>query len=114
VTDIEDSRFVADAPEDRTMECLADLREALGSEVVVHFTVEAPVVVTEDTRELAVDVGTESEEGLERRANEGRSAFVARLNPRTQARPGQPIRLTVDTARLNFFDPETSAGLYGD
>ena len=39
--------------------------------------------------------------------------MVARLNPRTRARKGEPIELVVDTHRLHFFDPEDSSAIYG-
>jgi multiple sugar transport system ATP-binding protein len=87
------------------------LVEALGSEVIVHFTMDAPVVLTEDTRELAGDVGAESVERLERRAREGRADFVARLGPRTAVRTGEPLDLAVDTKRMHFFDPETGVAI---
>ncbi len=32
--------------------------------------------------------------------------MVARLNPRTDGRKGEPIELVVDTHRLHFFDPD--------
>ena len=38
------------------------LREALGSEIMVHFTVDAQQAVTEDVRELAEDVGDDRAE----------------------------------------------------
>ena len=34
-----------------------EMREALGSEVLVHFTIAAPQAVTDDVRELVEDVG---------------------------------------------------------
>jgi multiple sugar transport system ATP-binding protein len=112
--DLEDASILGDVPEDRRLSAVVDLAEALGAEILIHFTVEAPVVLTEDTRELAVDVGTESVEDLHRRAAEGTSIFVARLSPRTQAREGSRVELAVDTSRLHFFDPETGLGIYGE
>jgi multiple sugar transport system ATP-binding protein len=112
--DFEDSSLVPRAPEDRRIPAKVDLREALGSEVLIHFTVKAPVVVTEDTRELAVDVGAEALEDLEQVAQEGESTFVAQLSPRTRARRGEPIELYVDTSRFHFFDPDTGLGIYTD
>jgi multiple sugar transport system ATP-binding protein len=110
--DIEDASLAGEAPEDRRMPATVDLREALGSEVLIHFTVEAPIVLTEDTRELATDVGTVELEDLEARAKEARSTFVASLNPRTDAREGERVELVVDTHRLHFFDPESGRGVF--
>ncbi|HWO70862.1 MAG TPA: sn-glycerol-3-phosphate ABC transporter ATP-binding protein UgpC [Actinomycetota bacterium] len=110
--DIEDASLVADAPPDRRIRAVVDLREALGSEILIHFQVRAPMVLTEDTRELAVDVGTEALERLEERARAAVSSFVAQLNPRTGAREGEPIELVVDTSRMHFFDVETGLGIY--
>ena len=111
--DMEDASLVQGAPEDRLISSTVDLREALGSEVLVHFGVDAPIVLTEDTRELAVDVGAEALEDLEERAKRAKSAFVAQLSPRTRLREGDRMEVVVDTNRLHFFDPETGLGIYG-
>jgi multiple sugar transport system ATP-binding protein len=111
--DMEDAALVSDAPQNRRLTASVDLREALGSEILVHFVVDAPMVLTEDTKELAVDVGTEALEDLEERAKEAKSAFVAQLNPRTRANEGESLELVVDTKRLHFFDPENGLGIYG-
>jgi multiple sugar transport system ATP-binding protein len=105
--DVEDAEIARDAPSDRRFRTTVDLREALGSEVLVHFTVAAPPVLTEDTKELARDLGIQ-EAG---RVPEATTTFVARLDPRTRARVREPIELVVDTARLHFFDPETGLGI---
>jgi multiple sugar transport system ATP-binding protein len=110
--DMEDASLISEVPQDRRIEATVDLREALGSEILVHFTVEAPIVLTEDTRELARDVSKEVLATLEDRAKEARTAFVAQLNPRTKAQEGEKIALFVDTKRLHFFDPETGLGIY--
>jgi multiple sugar transport system ATP-binding protein len=111
--DMEDASLVQDPQEDRVISSTVDLREALGSEVLVHFTVNAPIVLTEDTRELAVDVGTEALESLEEKAKQSTSVFVAQLSPRTRLREGDRLSVVVDTNRLHFFDPETGLGIYG-
>jgi len=111
---LEDATLVSDAPGDRRIATTVDLVEALGSEVLVHFTVQAPPVLTEDTKELAADMGTDALTTLEDRAKAATSVFVARLSPATDAREKQPIELFVDTARFHFFDPETGLGIYGD
>ncbi len=108
-----DDAAIVEAPEDRRLRVVPDLIESLGSEKLLHFTIDAPIVLTEDVRDLAVDVGSEHLEQLEREAEHGRSAFVAALNPKTDAQEGQPIELAVDTARVHLFDPETGLGIYG-
>jgi multiple sugar transport system ATP-binding protein len=110
--DMEDATLVSDAPANRRIRSHVILREALGADVLVHFGVRARPVITEDTKELAKDVGTEVLEAVERGAESGEWIFLARLNPRTQAEKGQPIELVVDTSRLHFFDPETGRGIY--
>jgi multiple sugar transport system ATP-binding protein len=112
--DMEDASFAGDPREDRTIRAKVELREALGSDVVVHFPVDAPAVVTEDVKELAEDVGQEAVESLEQGSAGGRSVFLARLNPRTKAKVGQGLDLHVDTGHLHFFDPETGRAIYGD
>ena len=109
--DMEDAAIHDDARPDRVLTARVDLREALGSEVLVHFTVDAPPVLTEDTRELARDAGVGE---LETERHEGRSPFVARLSPRTEAQERQDIQLVVDTSRMHFFDPETGSGIYDE
>ena len=110
--DMEDAALVADPPADRRIPASVELREALGSDVVIHFTVAAPPAVGEDVRELAVDVGKEVLEKVEKTAARGEASVIARLNPRTHVQKGDRIELVVDTARLHFFDPDDGSGVY--
>ncbi len=110
--DMEDASLLSDAPAERRISSTVDLSEALGSDVVVHFSVDAPPAVTEDVRELASDVGQEALDKVEKQAF-GKAVVLARLNPRTRARIGEGIQLVVDTHRLHFFDHDTGDGIYG-
>ena len=101
---LEDPHFVPDAPDGRRIRAKVDLREALGSEVLAHFTVDAPPVLTDDTRELARE--RDAAEALEESAEERVTSFVAKLDARTELRPGDATELVVDTSRLHLFDPE--------
>jgi multiple sugar transport system ATP-binding protein len=83
------------------------LRESVGSEVYAHFDIDAPPVVTEETREIAADLGEEVAAGLEQRAAAQQTTWVARLPARTSAREGDRIELRLDTAGLHLFDPDT-------
>ena len=71
---------MSDAPDDRRIRSTVELREALGSDVVVHFTVAAPPALTDDVRELAIDVGQEALQKMEEKVKGGESNVVARLN----------------------------------
>jgi multiple sugar transport system ATP-binding protein len=109
---IEDAALQSDAPADRRLRVEVDLREALGSDVVAHFTVDVPPVVTEDTKELAEDLGQETVGDLEAAQSTGRSEFVARLSAETRATAGQQVELVVDTRRMHFFEPVSGLGIY--
>ena len=89
-----------------------DLREALGSEVVVHCTIDAPPALTEEAQELAADIGQEAVERVREQAVGGRTTILARCSPRTKAMPGGPIDLAVDMSSLYFFDPANGSGLH--
>jgi multiple sugar transport system ATP-binding protein len=73
--------------------------EDLGAEAHVIFAVDAPPVDVSEVREAAGD-----EEVL---LPSDRASFTARVGALTSARVGQPLRLTIDPARLHFFDPAT-------
>ena len=110
--DMEDASLVQDAPQDRRISATVDLREALGSVILIHFTLNAPIVLTEDTKELASDVSTEALETLHEKAQQQTSTFVAELDSKSKVQRGDRIELVVDTGRLHFFDPETGRGIY--
>ncbi|HEY5905154.1 MAG TPA: sn-glycerol-3-phosphate ABC transporter ATP-binding protein UgpC [Actinomycetota bacterium] len=110
--DLQDASLASDDPRSRRMTERVDLLEALGSEVLAHFTVDAPPVVTDDTKELVRDLGTTAQ--LEARAAEGTSSFVARLDPRTTARRGEPLEMAVDAERMHFFDLDDGRSIFDD
>ena len=107
---INDAALETGYPEDRRMRGVVELREALGSDVVVHFKVAAPPVVTDEMKELAADVDHERAEELEAAPPE--TMWVARLAAQTRAQVGQPVEFAVDTRRMHFFDPATGEGIY--
>src|SRR5436309_11974471 len=83
-----------------------------GADVYLHFTIEAPPVITEDTRELASDIDEKALQDLQSRASERRSAWVARTASETTARAGASVELSVDTKRLYFFDPASGTSIH--
>jgi multiple sugar transport system ATP-binding protein len=83
------------------------LREALGSEIVLHFVVDARPAVTEEVLELAEDVGTELPEATHE------TTLVGRFDAHSRLKEGEAANVAVDTTELHFFDPETGLGIYG-
>jgi len=57
--DMEDAGLVRDAPADSKLRATVTLTEALGAQIMVHFDIDAPKVVTEDTRLLDKDAHTD-------------------------------------------------------
>jgi multiple sugar transport system ATP-binding protein len=96
-------------PESSTavLHAVADLTEALGSDLLVHFMIEAPAVVTDDVRELARDAGVEVLS-----SGETRTEVVARFSPRSTVRNGDSTQVAVDTARLHVFELETGQSIW--
>jgi multiple sugar transport system ATP-binding protein len=83
--------------------------EELGSDSHVIFPIDAPRVETEELRE--------TREGEDESLLAGdRAVFNARVDPRTRASAGAPLRLAVDPTRFHFFDPATgeNIGLRGE
>jgi multiple sugar transport system ATP-binding protein len=111
--DLEDAELAADASPDRMLTGEVELTEALGSEVMVHFAVEAPPAITDEVRELARDAGTEGM-GTPSQEEGNRTIMVGRFGARSKATKGEPIKVAVDTRSLHFFEPETGLGIYDD
>jgi multiple sugar transport system ATP-binding protein len=78
-----------------------DLVEALGSELVVHFTIDANRVLAEG----AVD----KDEAAAVKKGEG----VARVNAKTPVKPGDKITFAVDIEEMKFFDTQTGLSIRG-
>ncbi len=89
------------AAPNRILKAKVDITEALGSEVMVHFGVDAPQVLSDSTAKK------DSDDSLSRIGTDAGATFVAGFSPRTRVRPGEMVDIKVDTSRLHFFDPET-------
>jgi multiple sugar transport system ATP-binding protein len=85
--DLEDLALDPAAPTDRQLRSVLQLREALGSEIVAHATV--------DTANASV-------------------ALVARIGARSRCREGAALHLSVDTRNLHLFDPTSGLGIYAE
>ena len=109
--DLEDAAVATDAPADQRLRATVDIREDMGSEVLVHFGVGARPVRGED---VAAAMGVEALAATEEHAQKKGGLFVARLDRGTRAREGERIELLVRTEHVRFFDPETGLGIYAD
>jgi multiple sugar transport system ATP-binding protein len=108
--DLEDAELETDTPADRRLKGEVELREALGSEIMVHFRTDATQAVTDETRELQKDVGAPETPGP---ADNGEGAtLVGRFGARSRVGTGKPVEVAVDTRALHFFDPDTGLGIY--
>jgi len=83
-----------------TMVGNVDLVEALGSELVVHFTIDA--------RRVRAEGATTDDEDATAQSGEG----VARVDPGVKVKVGEKITFAVNTAGMQFFDPETEKAIW--
>jgi multiple sugar transport system ATP-binding protein len=77
-----------------------DLVEALGSELVVHFTIDA--------RRVRAEGATAADEDATAEAGEG----VARVDPGTTVKVGDKLTFAVNPDGMQFFDPDTENAIW--
>jgi multiple sugar transport system ATP-binding protein len=104
---LEDATLSPSTPPDRRLKGLVRLRELLGSEVIVHFEVEAAPVVTEETREIAEDVDASALTELDHLRAARRTAFVGRFAAEAPTKEETVAEIAVTPGALRFFDPGT-------
>jgi multiple sugar transport system ATP-binding protein len=78
-----------------------DLVEALGAELMVHFTIDAHRVRAE---------GASDEEDEDATARHGEG--VARIDPDRHVKVGDKVTFAVNTEGMQFFDPETDKAIW--
>jgi multiple sugar transport system ATP-binding protein len=108
--DLEDAALAPDTPEDRRLHGNVELKEALGSEIMVHFDIDAKPAFTEDVRELAQDTDAVSVQKAAK--GKAHTTMIGRFGARSRVREGEVAEVAVDTRSLHFFDPETGLGIY--
>jgi multiple sugar transport system ATP-binding protein len=107
---LEDAEIARESSPDRQLQGEVELREALGSELMVHFSIDAPPALTEDVKELAEDAGTTAEELGGGDVN--RAVVVGRFGPDSKIQTGSTAEVAVDTRGLHFFDTDTGMAIY--
>jgi multiple sugar transport system ATP-binding protein len=83
-----------------TMAGDVDLVEALGSELMVHFTVDARRVRAEGTTSADEEAVTESGEG------------VARVDPASRIKVGEKATFAIKADGMQFFDPDSGQAIW--
>ena len=96
--DMEDASLVGGAPDDRRMHAVVEMREAMGPESYVHFSL--PAATTAHAQGGDGEATSNGDQGKK---------FVARVNAQTRAAEGDRIELAVDTASMHFFDPDSGS-----
>jgi multiple sugar transport system ATP-binding protein len=81
-----------------TLKSQVQLIEALGSELMVHFQVDAETVDSGDpdaVEEAGVTANT-----------------VGRFHPRSRVKLGEPVEIAVSTENMHFFDKDTNLAIW--
>jgi len=95
--DLEDASLADPATHTARMTSDVTLTEALGSEIVVHFALDAPAVDAGDPD--AVD-------------EVGEARAIGRFDPRSRVRMREPIDIAINVDKLHFFHLETRLGIW--
>ena len=98
--DFEDAAMVTGPKDGQTLSASVKLLESLGSEIMVHFNVDAARVDSGDPDAVLETTSTNA-------ANS-----VGRFHPRSRVRSGEAIDVTVSTENLHFFDHDTNAAIW--
>jgi multiple sugar transport system ATP-binding protein len=107
--DLDDAALLGEVADGSALDVTADIREDMGSEVFLHFSLHGRPVTLKEVEEVVTHEAVEAAE--ERSRREG-IPWVARIDRRTAVREREPIRLAVELGRLHFFDPESGLGIY--
>ena len=95
--DLEDATLAADVADGATISSTVELTESLGSEIVVHFALDA-ARADPGNPDAADDVS-------------GADA-VARFDPRSACRAGEPVEIAVTVENLHFFDLDSHEAIW--
>jgi multiple sugar transport system ATP-binding protein len=91
-----------------TIAAVVDIREDLGSEIFVHFGVDAPPVRGED---VEAALGEEALEATSDQVRRKGSLFTARVSRESHAREGDVLEFAVNASRLHFFETESGTAI---
>ena len=96
--DFEDAALANNVRDGSTLKSHVQLIEALGSEIMVHFQLDAPTVDSGDP-DAPEDAGVTAN-------------TVGRFHPRSRAKIGEPAEIAVSTENMHFFDRDTRLAIW--
>jgi multiple sugar transport system ATP-binding protein len=83
-----------------------ELVEALGAELLVHFSLDAPIVSADGPRVNVAEASSDDDEP-------GRQVdCVARVEPRHVVRIGERAKFSITPERIEFFDLDTGQSIW--
>jgi multiple sugar transport system ATP-binding protein len=98
--DFEDAALATNGSEDRRIKANVKLVEALGSELMVHMSIDAKTVDSGDP------------DAPEELPMEGSTNLIARVSPRSRVRVDDDVEVVVATERAHFFDAQTHQAIW--
>ena len=98
--DFEDAALAAGVGEGKSLTAPVTLLEALGSEIMVHFRLDATTVDSGDP------------DAVEEAGGENASNAVGRFNPRSTVRMGETAQIAVAVENAHFFDIDTRQAIW--
>ena len=98
--DFEDAAFADQTPENQRVTANVSLIESLGSEIMVHFRLDAPTVDSGDP------------DAIEEKQGPDVANAVGRFNPRSRVRMSDTIDIAVSSENIHFFDAATHQAIW--
>jgi multiple sugar transport system ATP-binding protein len=105
--DFEDAALVQDKTHGTTFTATIDVLESMGSEFYAYFAVASDKVDSAELDEIARDAGAAA------LPNDAGTQVVARLEPESTVRQGQPLELWFNAEKLHLFDAEQGHSILG-
>jgi multiple sugar transport system ATP-binding protein len=105
---LEDATLATRPAPDRRLHGRVRLRELLGSELIVHFQIDAAPAVRPELLELAEEVDeTALLDALDDQRRMRRTALIGRFAVESRVREDEEAEVAVRPRALRFFDPES-------
>ena len=102
--DFEDATLASDHPSDQRLRSTVENVEALGFERIVHFSLDANRVFSED----ALDLGGDDENPISSESTQ----VAGRFDPSSMVQVGDNAEVAVSMENAHFFDPDTGTAVH--